>query len=274
MHFSALHASFSPGAIFLKFHAGVVSRGVSNEAHIEILAMMSRRHHKIPTTRFHGVCWSVLDPSSRASRSNLELTSLTIRFSPFTEHHGDSVAAITPSALSLLPSSHASAVSNTLLRALFLLPFVLALALDMKFVFEIKTEPMTQASIIISVVAFSSGSLATIAVFRQPLGLRSLRDRSGPYCLRGPSFCSSLTTCLRCLPTLLKTNVPPCPSWPAAATPTETSLTSYKSPRLTLCRRNKMNFIMTLSRTSTSAILPRRGPSSFTMATLSLPRLS
>ena len=35
----------------------------------------------------------------------------------------------------------------------------------MKFVFEIKTEPVTQASIIISVVAFSSSSLATIAVY-------------------------------------------------------------------------------------------------------------
>ena len=35
----------------------------------------------------------------------------------------------------------------------------------MKLVFEIKTEPVTQASIIISVVAFSSGSLATIAVY-------------------------------------------------------------------------------------------------------------
>jgi hypothetical protein len=35
----------------------------------------------------------------------------------------------------------------------------------MKFVFEIKTEPVTQASIIISIVAFSSGSLAMIAVY-------------------------------------------------------------------------------------------------------------
>ena len=35
----------------------------------------------------------------------------------------------------------------------------------MKLVFEIKTEPVTQASIIISIVAFSSGSLATIAVY-------------------------------------------------------------------------------------------------------------
>ena len=116
-------------------------------------------------TGFRQDCWSVLGPSSRASRSNLELTSLTIRFLPFTEHHGDSVAAITPSVLSLLPSSHASAVSNTLLQALFFLPSILALAFDMKFVFDIKTEPVTQASIIISVVAFSSGSLAMIAVY-------------------------------------------------------------------------------------------------------------
>jgi len=69
-----------------------------------------------------------------------------------------------PLVLSLLPSSHASVVSNTLLGALFFLPSILALAFDMKCVFEIKTEPVTQASIIISVVAFSSGSLATIAV--------------------------------------------------------------------------------------------------------------
>jgi hypothetical protein len=37
----------------------------------------------------------------------------------------------------------------------------------MKLVFEIKTEPVTQASIIIAVVAFSSGSLATIAVYSE-----------------------------------------------------------------------------------------------------------
>jgi hypothetical protein len=35
----------------------------------------------------------------------------------------------------------------------------------MKLVFEIKTEPVTQASIIIAVVASSSGSLAVIAVY-------------------------------------------------------------------------------------------------------------
>jgi hypothetical protein len=37
----------------------------------------------------------------------------------------------------------------------------------MKLVFEIKTEPVTQASIIVAVVAFSSGSLATIAIYSQ-----------------------------------------------------------------------------------------------------------
>ena len=37
----------------------------------------------------------------------------------------------------------------------------------MKLVFEIKTEPVTQASIIIAVVASSSASLATIAVYSE-----------------------------------------------------------------------------------------------------------
>jgi hypothetical protein len=37
----------------------------------------------------------------------------------------------------------------------------------MKFAFEIKTEPVTQAAIIVTVVAFSSGSLATIAIYAQ-----------------------------------------------------------------------------------------------------------
>jgi hypothetical protein len=35
----------------------------------------------------------------------------------------------------------------------------------MKFAFDIKTEPVTQAAIIVAVVAFSSGSLATVAVY-------------------------------------------------------------------------------------------------------------
>jgi hypothetical protein len=37
----------------------------------------------------------------------------------------------------------------------------------MKFAFKIKTEPAAQAAIIVAVVAFSSGSLATVAVYAQ-----------------------------------------------------------------------------------------------------------
>jgi hypothetical protein len=35
----------------------------------------------------------------------------------------------------------------------------------MKFTFKIKTEPMTQAAVIIGVIAFASGSLVTIAIY-------------------------------------------------------------------------------------------------------------
>jgi hypothetical protein len=35
----------------------------------------------------------------------------------------------------------------------------------MKFAFEIKTEPMMQATVIIGIVAFSSGLIATIAIY-------------------------------------------------------------------------------------------------------------
>jgi hypothetical protein len=37
----------------------------------------------------------------------------------------------------------------------------------MKFAFEIKTEPVTQAAFIVAVVAFSSGFLATIVIYVQ-----------------------------------------------------------------------------------------------------------
>ncbi len=37
----------------------------------------------------------------------------------------------------------------------------------MKFALEIKTEPVNQAAIIIAVIAFSSGSLTTVAVYAQ-----------------------------------------------------------------------------------------------------------
>jgi hypothetical protein len=35
----------------------------------------------------------------------------------------------------------------------------------MKFAFEIKMEPVTQAAIVVAIDAFSSGSLATIAIY-------------------------------------------------------------------------------------------------------------
>jgi len=37
----------------------------------------------------------------------------------------------------------------------------------MKFAFEIKTVPVTQAAIIVAIVAFSSGSLPTVAIYAQ-----------------------------------------------------------------------------------------------------------
>jgi hypothetical protein len=44
---------------------------------------------------------------------------------------------------------------------------LLPLASVMKFTFEIKTKRVTQASFIVAVVAFSSGSLASIAIYSQ-----------------------------------------------------------------------------------------------------------
>ena len=35
----------------------------------------------------------------------------------------------------------------------------------MKFAFEIKTEPVTQAAVIVSVIAFALGSLVTITIY-------------------------------------------------------------------------------------------------------------
>ena len=39
----------------------------------------------------------------------------------------------------------------------------------MKFAFKIKTEPVTQAAIIVAVIAFSSGSLAMIEFYTRSL---------------------------------------------------------------------------------------------------------
>ena len=76
-------------------------------------------------------------------------------------NHGESVALT--SAVVFVPGSF---LSRERLHTLF--PSSPSpLAPLMKFAFEIKTEPVTQAAIIVAVVAFSSGSLATVAVYAQ-----------------------------------------------------------------------------------------------------------
>jgi hypothetical protein len=82
-------------------------------------------------------------------------------------NHGESVALT--SAVVFVPGSF---LSHERLHTLFpLSPFLPSppslLAPLMKFAFEIKTEPVTQAAIVVAVVAFSSSSLATVAVYAQ-----------------------------------------------------------------------------------------------------------
>jgi hypothetical protein len=55
-------------------------------------------------------------------------------------------------------------LSKTLIQALGWFPSAF-LQQGMKFAFKIKTEPVTQAAIIIGVIAFASGFLATIAIY-------------------------------------------------------------------------------------------------------------
>jgi hypothetical protein len=94
------------------------------------------------------------------------LISLTSRFLPFTKNHGDSVAVITPLLLAIVLFSHERFLQHFPLSPL--LPFSLSpLALVMKFAFKIKTEPVVQESIIVTVVAFSSVSLASITIYSQ-----------------------------------------------------------------------------------------------------------
>jgi hypothetical protein len=62
----------------------------------------------------------------------------------------------------------------------------------MKFAFEIKTKPVTQASIIIAAMAFSSRSLALIAIYSQSLSQSLLRCCSGYHCVLGPPSCPLL----------------------------------------------------------------------------------
>jgi hypothetical protein len=59
-----------------------------------------------------------------------------------------------------------SVYTNTLLLALSSFSLLL-LPSPINLVFEIKTEPVTQAGIIVTVVAFSSGSLALIGTYSQ-----------------------------------------------------------------------------------------------------------
>ncbi len=63
--------------------------------------------------------------------------------------------------LPLMQASTQHSPSSPLLHS-----YLLPLASVMKFAFEIKTEPVTQASIIV-VVTFSSKSLASIAIYSQ-----------------------------------------------------------------------------------------------------------
>jgi hypothetical protein len=77
----------------------------------------------------------------------------------------------------------------------------------MKLVLEIKTEPVTQASIIVAVVAFSSGSVALIVIYSQSslvcvccvIALAII-----VYTALRFSFSTSLTPDIQCRPTLLK----------------------------------------------------------------------
>jgi hypothetical protein len=95
------------------------------------------------------------------------LTSLTSRFLPFTKNHGDSVAVLTPSLLSLVPFLSCKHFNQHSPLGPFLPSYISPLASVMKFAFEIKTKPVTQAIIIVAVVAFSPGSLALIAIYSQ-----------------------------------------------------------------------------------------------------------
>jgi hypothetical protein len=86
---------------------------------------------------------------------------------PFTKNHGDSVAVIMPSLLSLVSFLSHERFNQHFPSSPLLLSYILPLALVMKFAFKIKIEPVTQATIIVAVGTFSSGSLALIATYSQ-----------------------------------------------------------------------------------------------------------
>jgi hypothetical protein len=138
------------------------------------------------------LCWSVLGPLSRASRSNLTLTSLTIRLralyqEPWRFRHLHNTVIIIQWFIPLTQAFTQHSPLHPLLPS-----YLSPLASVMKFAFEIKTKPVTQASIIVTMVTFSFGSLVLIAIYSQS-PLVSLRCCSGNHCVLGPPSSPMLT---------------------------------------------------------------------------------
>ncbi len=86
---------------------------------------------------------------------------------PFTKNHGDSVEVIMQLLLSLVSFLSRKHFNQHSPLSPFLPSYILPFALVMKFAFKIKTKLVTQATIILAVIAFSSGSLALIAIYLQ-----------------------------------------------------------------------------------------------------------
>ncbi len=101
---------------------------------------------------------------------------LTSMFLPFTKNHGDSVAVINTAVI--LPCSFLSCKQLHQHSPLSpFLPFsLLLLVLAMKFAFEIKTKPVTQAAIIVTIVTLVSvfGSVVLAVIIYLALQLAPL----------------------------------------------------------------------------------------------------
>jgi hypothetical protein len=97
-------------------------------------------------------------------------------FLPFTKNHGDSVAVINTAVI--LPCSFLSCKQLHQHSPLSpFLPFsLLLLVLAMKFAFEIKTKPVTQAAIIVTIVTLVSvfGSVVLAVIIYLALQLAPL----------------------------------------------------------------------------------------------------
>jgi hypothetical protein len=102
-------------------------------------------------------------------RLEVSLSSLLHQYQllPFTKNHGDSFAVI--NAVVIVPGSFLSREHLHQHSPLsHLLPFsLLPLVSAMKFAFEIKNEPLTQATSITAIVSCSSGCLASIVIYSQ-----------------------------------------------------------------------------------------------------------